>query len=124
VKVPLTLNDFLDRAVSVYGDRVAVTDESDQPAPSLGDVTFRQMDARAKAQAAGLDALGIGPGERVAVVSQNAARLLAGFWGVAGSGRIYVPINFRLKPDEIRYIVEHCGASMLLVDPEVADSLD
>ena len=124
MKVPLTLNDFLDRAVTVYGDRVAVTDEPHQPAPSLGAVTFRQLDARAKAQAAGLDALGIGQGERVAIVSHNAARLLAGFWGVAGSGRIYVPINFRLKPDEIRYIVEHCGASMLLVDPELADSLD
>jgi acyl-CoA synthetase (AMP-forming)/AMP-acid ligase II len=124
VKVPLTLNDFLDRAVTVYGDRVAVTDEPDQPAQSLGDVTFRQLDARAKAQAAGLDALGIGQGERVAVVSHNAARLLAGFWGVAGSGRVYVPINFRLKPDEIRYIVDHCGASMLLVDPELAGTLD
>ena len=85
MKVPLTLNDFLDRAVTVYGDRVAVTDEPDQPAPSLGAVTFRQLDARAKAQAAGLDALGIGPGERVAVVSHNAARLLAGFWGVAAT---------------------------------------
>ncbi|MBA3281572.1 MAG: AMP-binding protein, partial [Acidimicrobiia bacterium] len=56
------------------------------------------------------------------VVSHNAARLLAGFWGVAGWGRVYVPVNFRLSRAEIAYIVEHSGASMLLYDPELADT--
>ncbi|HYI61225.1 MAG TPA: AMP-binding protein [Acidimicrobiales bacterium] len=123
MKVPLTLRDFLDRAEAVYPDRVAVVDEPDQPAPSLGELTFRALAARARAQAAGLDRLGVGPGERVAVVSQNAARLLTGFWGVSGWGRIHVPVNFRLARDEIAYIVEHCGASVLLYDPEAADSV-
>ena len=34
--VPFSVRDFLDRAVTVYGDRVGVVDEPDQPAPSLG----------------------------------------------------------------------------------------
>ncbi len=123
MKVPLTLCDFLDRGATVYPGRVAVVDEPDQPAPSLGQLTYRQLQARARAQAAGLDRWGIAPGERVAVVSQNAGRLRAGFWGVAGWGRVYVPINFRLSRDEIAYIVEHCGASVLLYDPELADTV-
>ncbi|MGI8936679.1 MAG: AMP-binding protein [Iamia sp.] len=123
MKVPLTLCDFLDRGATVYPGRVAVVDEPDQPAPSLGQLTYRQLQARARAQAAGLDRWGIAPGERVAVVSQNAGRLLAGFWGVAGWGRVYVPINFRLSRDEIAYIVEHCGASVLLYDPELAHTV-
>jgi fatty-acyl-CoA synthase len=123
MKVPLTVRDFLDRAAVVYPERVAVIDEPDQPAPSLGSLTYAELAARARAQAAGLDRLGVGPGERVAVVSQNAARLLTGFWGVSGWGRIYVPINFRLAREEIAYIVEHCGASVLLYDPEVASSV-
>ena len=121
MKVPLTVRDFLDRGETVYPDRVAVVDEPDQPAPSLGELTYRDLAARARAQAAGLDRLGIGAGERVAIVSQNAARLLSGFWGVSGWGRVYVPVNFRLSRDEIAYIVEHCGASALLFDPELAD---
>ncbi len=121
MKVPLTVRDFLDRGEVVYPDRVAVVDEPDQPAPSLGELTYRDLAARARAQAAGLDRMGIAAGERVAIVSQNAARLLAGFWGVSGWGRIYVPVNFRLARDEIAYIVEHSGASALLFDPEVAD---
>ncbi|MBK6855235.1 MAG: AMP-binding protein [Microthrixaceae bacterium] len=124
MKVALTVRDFLDRAETVYPDRVAVVDEPDQPASSLGSLTYRQLAARARAQAAGLDRMGIGRRERVAVVSHNAGRLLSGFWGVSGWGRIYVPINFRLAQDEIAYIVEHCGASVLLYDPEVADTVE
>jgi acyl-CoA synthetase (AMP-forming)/AMP-acid ligase II len=44
-------------------------------------------------------------------------------FGTAGWGRIGVPINFRLNREEIRYIVEHSGCDVLLVDPEVADDL-
>ncbi len=123
MRVPLTVNDFLDRAEKVYGDRVAIVDEPDQPAESWGSLTWTDVAARARAQAAGLDALGIGRGERIAVVSQNAARLLTGFFGVSGSGRVFVPINFRLNADEVAYIVEHSGATMLLVDPELDESL-
>ncbi|HEY8060632.1 MAG TPA: AMP-binding protein, partial [Acidimicrobiales bacterium] len=123
MKVALTVNDFLDRAERVYGDRIGIIDEPDQPAPSWGSLTYRQVAERARAQAASLDALGIGVGERVAMVSHNAARLFTSFYGVSGSGRILVPINFRLNAAEIGYIVEHCGASVLIVDPELDEDL-
>ena len=123
MKVPLTIRDFLDRAAIVYPDRVAVVDEPDQPAPSWGEMTFRDLAAKARAQAVGLDRLGVGPGERVAMVSQNAARLLTSFWGVGGSGRVFVPINFRLHAAEVSYIVEDSGASVLIVDPELDAAL-
>ncbi|MDQ1520681.1 MAG: hypothetical protein QOI55_1754 [Actinomycetota bacterium] len=123
MRVPLTVTDFLERAALVYGDRVGIVDEPDQPAASWGSLTWRDVAARAQAQAAGLDALGIGRGERVAVVSQNAARLFTSFFGVSGWGRVLVPINFRLSAADITYIVEHSGATMLLVDPELEDTL-
>ena len=123
MKVALTITDFLQRAELVYGDRVAIVDEPDQPGPSWGAVTYREMARRARAQAAGLDALGVPVGGRVAVVSQNSARLLTAFFGVSGSGRILVPINFRLSADEVSYIVEHCGADVVIIDPELDDDL-
>lgn len=94
----LSVRDFLDRAELVYPDRVGVVDEPVQPAPSWGAVTYRQLAERARGQAAALDGLGVGPGERVAIVSQNSARLLTSFFGVSGWGRILVPVNFRLAP--------------------------
>jgi len=123
MKVPLTVNDFLDRAVTVYGDRPGLVDEPDQPAESWGELTFAEIGARARAQAAGLDALGIAQGERVGYVSQNSARLLTAFFGVSGSGRVLVPINFRLSAAEVAYIVEHSGATALIVDPELDEAL-
>ena len=107
--VPLSVSDFLDRAVTVYGERTGVVDEPDQPAPSWGTITYAEMGQRARRIAAKLDELGIGFGERVAMVSHNSARLLTAFWGVSGYGRVLVPVNFRLSRDEVAYIVEHSG---------------
>ncbi len=121
--VPFSISDFLDRARTVYGDRTGVIDEPDQPAPSLGNLTYVELADLADRQAAHLDELGVAPGERVAVVSHNSARLLASFFGVAGSGRVLVPVNFRLRPDEVRYIVGHSGAKVLYVDPELDEAL-
>src|SRR5688572_3569345 len=123
MKVPLTVNDFLERAALVYGDRIGLVDEPDQPADSLGELTYRRVNELARAQAAALDELGIGQGERVAMVSHNAARLFIAFFGVSGYGRVLVPVNFRLNAEEVGYIVEHSGASVLLVDPELDDAL-
>jgi fatty-acyl-CoA synthase len=122
--VPFSVSDFLYRASSVYGDRIGVVDEPDQPAASWGELTYREVDRRARAIAAKLDELGIGVGERVAMVSHNSARLLTAFWGVSAYGRVLVPINFRLARDEVAYIVEHSGARVLFVDPELADTLE
>ncbi|MFM8649259.1 MAG: AMP-binding protein, partial [Actinomycetota bacterium] len=121
--VPLTINDHIRRAELLYPDRIGLVDEPDQPAESWGELTYRQIGERMRAQAAGLDALGIDVGERVAMVSHNSARLLTSFFGVSGSGRILVPVNFRLVAEEVKYIVEHSGARVLLVDPELADAL-
>ena len=123
MKVALTINDYLRRGSEVYPDRIAFIDEPDQPAQGWGTATYAEMASRATAQAAGLDALGVAPGERVAMVSHNSARLLTSFFGVSGSGRILVPINFRLVAEEVQYIVDHSGARILLVDPELEESL-
>jgi fatty-acyl-CoA synthase len=123
MRVPLTVNDFLERAELVYGERMGLVDEPDQPAAWWGTCSWSDVARRARAQAAGLDAFGIGRGERIAIVSHNSARLFTSFFGVSGWGRVLVPINFRLNADEIAYIVEHSGATMLLVDPELDDDL-
>ncbi len=121
--VPFNVRDFLDRAEVAYPDQIALVDEPDQPAEPWPALTFTELADRARFQAAGLDRLGVGVGERVAIVSPNAARLLTSFFGVCGFGRILVPINFRLAADEVEYIVEHAEASVLLVDPELDEVL-
>ncbi|MCY2959025.1 MAG: AMP-binding protein [Planctomycetota bacterium] len=121
--VPLTVRDFLDRAELVYGDRVGLVDEPDQPARSWGALSYRELAVRARSFAACLDTLGLRKRDRVAIVSPNAARFVAALYGTCISGRVLVPINFRLHAHEIAYIVEHSGARVLLVDPELETEL-
>jgi fatty-acyl-CoA synthase len=123
MRVALTVADFLDRAALVYGHRTAVVDEPGV-AGSLGAPSYADLEARARGMALTLDDLDVRHGERVAIVSPNSARFLTAFFGVSGHGRVLVPINFRLTSDEIAYIVEHSGASVLLYDPDLADQVD
>jgi len=63
----------------------------------------------------------LGRGERVAIISPNAVKMLIALWAVTGSGRVIVPINYRLTAEVAKYIVENSESSLLLIDPEVDD---
>ena len=117
--VPLTLLDFLERAELVYGDRVAVVDEPQPPGGGLGTITYAKLGAMSRSLASALDDLDVPAGARVAIVSPNAARFIVALYGISAFGRVLVPINFRLTRDDILYIVEHSGSTVLLVDPEL-----
>ena len=120
--VPLTIGDFLHRGAVAYPDRVAVHDEPDVPG-GLGTLTYRELEARARGMALALERLGVEQGDRVAIVSPNSAKFLVSLFGVSAYGRVLVPMNFRLNADEISYMVEHSGAKVLLVDPDVDATL-
>jgi len=117
--VPLTLIDFLERAELVYGDREAIADEPDPPGGGLGRIRWGEFAAMSRSLAAALDELGVGEGERVAIVSPNAARFLVALFGVSAFGRVLVPVNYRLNAEDIRYVFEHSGARVALLDPEM-----
>jgi fatty-acyl-CoA synthase len=120
--VPLTIGDFLHRGVTAYPDRVAVVDEPDVPG-AIGTLTYRELEARARGMALALERMGVGHGDRVAIVSPNSAKFLISMFGVSAFGRVLVPINFRLNAEEVGYLVEHSGATVLLIDPEVEPAL-
>ena len=120
--VPLTIGDFLQRGATVFPERVAVVDEPGTPG-GLGSITYDDLRRRARGMATALDGMNVGHGERVAIVSPNAAKFVVSFFGVSGFGRVLVPVNFRLNTDEVNYIVDHSGASVLLIDPELDGAL-
>jgi acyl-CoA synthetase (AMP-forming)/AMP-acid ligase II len=116
----MTIGAFLRRAALVAPDKVALVDEPGATG-SLGDVTYAQMAEFAAAMASKFDELSLPHGARVAVLSPNSAKFLIAFYGISGWGRVIVPINYRLNADDVAYIVEHSGASLVLYDPEQAE---
>ena len=85
MKVALTVNDFLRRAELVYADRIGVVDEPDQPAAVVGRAHLRaRWPSGPGRRPPGSTRWASRQGERVAIVSQNSARLLTSFFGVSG----------------------------------------
>src|ERR1044071_5725915 len=121
--IPLTLSDFLERAELVYGEREAIVDEPNPPGGGLGRFTYHRFAQMCRSMAAALDDLGVGEGERVAIVSPNAARFLVSLFGVSVFGRVLVPVNFRLNTEEIRRSEEHTSELQSRVDAELEESL-
>lgn len=104
-----TLYDMLVRNALLYGDRPAVLHAE-------GCLTFRAFLERVNALSAGLAALPLVKGERLAVLAQNHAAYLELYGACARLGVIAYPINWRLTSDEIQRIVARAAPRLLLVD--------
>jgi fatty-acyl-CoA synthase len=118
MNVPLNTADFCHRARTVHPHRVGAVDEPGF-AGSLGTLTYGELLLRCDGMIGALVRMGIAAGDRVAIISPNAAKLLIALYAVTGTGRVLVPINFRLGAEEAQYIVDDSEASLLLVDPEL-----
>ena len=82
----------------------------------LASVTWAQIHERIGAVAAALSERGVRAGDRVAIMMTNRPEFLETMFAVNALGAIVVPVNFRLAPDEIAYILTDSGASLLVVE--------
>lgn len=91
-------------------------------APALGDgtrvLTYRELDDRVSRLADGLLREGLESGDRVAILMANRPELLETLYACFRAGLVAVPINSRLHPDEVRYIVSQAGAGAIVAGPE------
>ena len=103
------------RATQVAADAVAVR-------CGAHSLTYAQTWGRCCRLAGGLRALGLGPGDRVAIVSPNCHRYLEAYQAVPGAGMVIVPLNQRHSAAELRYALEDSGARVLLAGIGVEDA--
>ncbi|GAA4392702.1 long-chain fatty acid--CoA ligase [Ornithinibacter aureus] len=94
----------------------------DSPAMAVGDrvqATWAEFAARVAAAAGGLrDEHGLAPGARVAIVMNNRPEYLEAQFAIWHAGLVAVPVNARLHPEEIAYILDHSGTSLVITDEE------
>jgi fatty-acyl-CoA synthase len=84
--------------------------------------TYAEFDVVCSRLAAGLVAVGVGLGERVAIIARNSHAFAALRFALARIGGVLVPINFMLNAGEAQYILQHSGAKVLCVDSEFAET--
>jgi fatty-acyl-CoA synthase len=114
---PLSPLTFLQRTASVFPHRDAVV---------YGDrrLTWADFAHLVGRFAAALRRDGIEPGDRVATLLPNVPEQLAAAYAIPLAGAVLVAINTRLAAREIAYILDHSGARILLVDPELSTQVD
>ncbi len=104
--VPLSPLEFRDRAEALYAKKIGVIDGEKQ-------FTYAQYGERTHRLANALRSLGLQKGDRVSFVTYNTHQLLEAYYGVIEAGGILNPINVRLSPQDIAYILEHSGSKFL-----------
>jgi acyl-CoA synthetase (AMP-forming)/AMP-acid ligase II len=85
--------------------------------------SFSQLDARANRVANFARTLGVSKGDRVALLMMNGTEYVESFFGLAKIGAVIVPLNWRLVPDELAYILGNAGASLLMFGSEFAENV-
>jgi fatty-acyl-CoA synthase len=109
----LTLPTILRRSETLFGDKEVVTRLPDR---SIHRYTYRDFATRAKRLAVALHQLGIRAGDRVATLSWNHYQHLEVYFAVPCMGAVVHPLNLRLSPDDLGYIVNHAGDKVIIVD--------
>ncbi|OBF16797.1 hypothetical protein A5727_12670 [Mycobacterium sp. ACS4331] len=113
--VPDDVHGLVERAARMWPDKVGLI------FPHLAtDLTFGQINQMANNFADVLARHGIGSGAAVAVLLHNRPEF-AGVWLAAAKlGAVMVPINTRFTESEVRYVVEHSGAALLVTEDDLA----
>ena len=87
-------------------------------------LSFKEVNERVNRLSNALGRFGISRGDRVAVLSLNCHRFLELYYAVPQMGAVIVPVNFRLPPQEIKYILDHSGSRAIAVDEALTPVLD
>jgi len=110
-RMKLSPQAFLERSARVFGDKEAVVYGSQR-------YNYAEMYRRVNRFASALQRAGIENGDRVAVLAPNVPAFLEAHYAVPLSGAILVPINIRLSPKEVDFILDHSKPKMLFVDTQ------
>jgi acyl-CoA synthetase (AMP-forming)/AMP-acid ligase II len=125
---------FGDRVVRCYAERpgsvyemfaAAVARNGEGEALVCGDrrLTWKDLEAEVRRLARGLAARRIGGGDRVALLLGNRIEFVVAVFAVARLGAITVPLNIREQAPELAYVLEHCGAKLVIHETELAERL-
>ena len=116
MKTPLVVAKMLDRARSIFGSSVGVVCGADR-------LTYGEVASRVDRLSSSLQALGVKRGDVVACLSFNCHRLLELYYAVPQMGAVLLPINIRLTPDDVAYILRDSRATTVVADRALAGLL-
>ena len=115
--VPLTPLTFLRRTAKLYPDKLAVVCDKHR-------FSYSQFNQRVHQLSWSLKNLDVHSGMVVAYLSRNCHRLLEGYYGVIQTGAILLPVNVRLTPTDLVFILNDSGATVLFLEQEFVPEIE
>jgi fatty-acyl-CoA synthase len=108
---------FKKRAESLFANKLGVVDGERR-------FTYREFCTRSDRLSNALEALGVARGERVAWLGYNSHELLEAYYGVVQKGSVLLPLNIRLTPDELAYILNDSEAVSVFYNKDFTPLLE
>jgi long-chain acyl-CoA synthetase len=108
----IALGDTLHRSARKFGTRTALIEGDTR-------TSYSALDAASNQFAHHLLATGLQGGDHVAMVCNNSTQFLVAAYGILKAGLVWVPVNTMLAPADIRYIVEHAEAKLVIIDDQL-----
>lgn len=99
-------NKFPDKEALIYGEKR---------------VTYKHLDERANRVASALIDLGVKKGDKIALLLHNSIEYLECLFGINRAGAVSVPVNHRLKPEELKYILGQSESRVLIYESDFTD---
>jgi long-chain acyl-CoA synthetase len=108
----IALGDTLHRSARKFGERTALIEGAQR-------MTYAQLDAATNQFAHHLLASGLEAGDKVAMICNNSIQFLIAAYGILKAGLVWVPVNTMLAAGDMRFILEHAEAAMVVIDDQL-----
>lgn len=110
--------DFLDRAVDIYNDVTGIV------ASDGTEYTYGEVNDRVNQLANVLAKHGISKGDKVALLAPNTHYFIETLYATNRLGAVFVPMNYRLAPGKLEYILNDCNANLVISDYDYIDKIE
>ncbi len=113
----MNIGEWISKRANLYPERLFLREEDGR------EFDNREFNRRVNRMAHALGEMGLARGDRVAALMTNSSEFLEIFFACAKTGVIMVPLNFRLAPPELIYIIGNSSPKVLVYSPDFADKV-
>ncbi|MDI6734604.1 MAG: class I adenylate-forming enzyme family protein [bacterium] len=113
----MTLEEMLDKTVTDNPNKIAISFKDE-------DLTYFELQSKINNFASNLSALNVSYGDRVGLLFNNSLEFIISFFAIAKIGAISIPLDIRYKPEELKFISEHCDIKTLITANEFVDKVN
>ncbi len=119
IKSFCTLKTLINRNAALYPNKIAMKEYETGKS-----CTFRALKDRTNRMGNALRSIGLKNGDRVGILSQNSFEYMESILGIPSAGFIFVPVNFRLAPNEMAGVLSDATPVALLVDHQYINTVE